>query len=127
MFGRTDHDDEHDQDKESRMLRRRGRLLGTVARTAVIAGTATATANAVNRHGQQKAADQQAAAEQEAAEQAPPPPQPVYQAPPEPPPAAAAPAEDDLVGRIQQLAELRDAGVLSEEEFAAAKGKVLGM
>jgi hemolysin activation/secretion protein len=110
------------------MLRRRGRLLGTVARTAVIAGTATATANAVSRHGQQKAEEKQAAAEQEAAEQAPPP-QPVYQAPPppEPPPAPAAPAEDDLVGRIQQLAVLRDAGVLSEDEFAAAKGKLLGM
>ena len=112
------------------MLRRRGRLLGTVARTAVVAGTATATANAVNRHAQNKAAEKEAAAEQEAAEQAPPPPpQPVYQAPPPPPPAPApaAPAEgDDLVGRIQQLAGLRDAGVLSEDEFAAAKGKLLG-
>ena len=72
------------------MLRRRGRLLGTVARTAVVAGTATATANAVNRHSQNKAAEKEAAAEQEAAEQAPPPPpQPVYQAPPPPPPAPA--------------------------------------
>jgi hemolysin activation/secretion protein len=113
------------------MLRRRGRLLGTVARTAVVAGTATATANAVNRHAQNKAAEKEAAAEQEAAEQAPPPPpQPAYQAPPPPPPAPApaAPAEgDDLVGRIQQLAGLRDAGVLSEDEFAAAKGKLLGI
>ena len=113
------------------MLRRRGRLLGTVARTAVVAGTATATANAVNRHAQNKAAGKEAAAEQEAAEQAPPPPpQPVYQAPPPPPPAPApaAPAEgDDLVGRIQQLAGLREAGVLSEDEFAAAKGKLLGI
>jgi len=113
------------------MLRRRGRLLGTVARTAVVAGTATATANAVNRHAQNKAAEKEAAAEQEAAEQAPPPPpQPVYQAPPPPPPAPApaAPAEgDDLVGRIQQLAGLREAGVLSEDEFAAAKGKLLGI
>jgi hypothetical protein len=49
----------------------------------------------------------------------------VYQAPPPP---ESAPAEgDDLVGRIQQLAGLRDSGVLSEEEFAAAKGKLLGM
>ena len=112
-------------------MRRRGRLLGTVASTAVVAGTATATANAVNRHAQNKAAEKEAAAEQEAAEQAPPPPpQPVYQAPPPPPPAPApaAPAEgDDLVGRIQQLAGLRDAGVLSEDEFAAAKGKLLGI
>jgi len=127
------------------MLRRRGRLLGTVARTAVVAGTATATAGAVSRHQQNKAAEKEAAAQQEAAEQAPPPPpayqapppqpayqapppQPAYQAPPPPePPAAPAPAEDDLVGRIQQLAGLRDAGVLSEEEFAAAKGKLLGI
>jgi|SRR6476469_1020381 hemolysin activation/secretion protein len=111
------------------MLRRRGRLLGTVARTAVVAGTATATANAVNRHSQNKAAEKEAAAEQEAAEQAPPPPpQPVYQAPPPPAPAPAAPAGggDDLVARIQQLAGMRDAGVLSEDEFAAAKGKLLG-
>ena len=111
------------------MLRRRGRLLGTVARTAVVAGTATATANAVNRHSQKKA--DAAYAEQQAAEQAPPPqqePEPVYQAPPPAAePAPAAPAQDDLVGRIQQLAGLRDAGVLSEDEFAAAKGKLLGI
>ncbi len=116
------------------MLRRRGRLLGTVARTAVVAGTATATAGAVSRHQQNKAAEKQAAADQQAAEQAPPP-QPAYQAPPPQPayqaapaPEPAAPAEgDDLVGRIQQLAGMRDAGVLSDEEFAAAKGKLLGM
>ncbi len=49
-----------------------------------------------------------------------------YQAPP--PPAPARPGRgDDLVGKIQQLAGLRDAGVLSEDEFAAAKGKLLGM
>lgn len=116
------------------MFRRRGRpgLLGTVARTAVVAGTATATANAVSRHGQKKAAEKEAYAEQQAAEQAPPPqeaaPQPVYQAPPPPAPApAAAPASDDLVGRIQQLAGMRDSGLLTEDEFAAAKSKLLGI
>lgn len=120
------------------MFRRRGRpgLLGTVARTAVVAGTATATAGAVNRHQEQKQAEKQAAADQQAAEQAPPP-EPVYQAPPQPvyqapPPAPApepaeAPTGDDLVSKIQQLAGLRDAGVLSDDEFAAAKGKLLGM
>lgn len=120
------------------MFRRRGRpgLLGTVARTAVVAGTATATANAVSRHGEKKAAEKQALADQQAAEQAPPP-QPVYQEPPQqpvyqapPPPApepAAAPEQDDVVGRIQQLAGMRDAGVLSEDEFAAAKSKLLGI
>jgi hypothetical protein len=113
------------------MLRRRGRLLGTVARTAVVAGTATATANAVNRHAQNKAAEKEAAAEQEAAEQAPPPPpQPVYQAPPPPPPAPAPPPPavgGDRVGRIQHHAGFRDAGVQCEDEFAAAKGKLLGI
>lgn len=114
------------------MFRRRGRpgLLGTVARTAVVAGTASATVNAVNRHGEQKAAEKQAYADQQAAEQAPPqpayqapPPQPVYQAPPP----AAAPAADDLVGRIQQLAGMRDSGLLTEDEFTAAKSKLLGI
>ena len=123
------------------MFRRRGRpgLLGTVARTAVVAGTATATAGAVNRHQEQKQAEKQALADQQAAEQAPPPEpvdqappqQPVYQAPPPPAyqeaPPAEAPAGDDLVGKIQQLAGLRDAGVLSDAEFAAAKGKLLGI
>ena len=111
------------------MLRRRGRpgLMGTVARTAVIAGTATATANAVSRHGQQKAAEQQAEDQQQASAQqqavaAPPP-------PPPPPPAAPTPDDtstDDLVGQLTQLGKLRDAGVLSPEEFAAAKTKLLG-
>ena len=124
------------------MFRRRGRpgLLGTVARTAVVAGTATATAGAVNRHQEQKQAEKQALADQQAAEQAPPPEpvdqappqQPVYQAPPPPayqeaPAPSEAPAGDDLVGKIQQLAGLRDAGVLSDAEFAAAKGKLLGI
>jgi len=122
------------------MFRRRGRpgLLGAVARTAVVAGTATATAGAVNRHQQKKAAEKEAYADQQAEEQAPPPqqyqqpvyqqapPQPVYQAPP-PPAAPEAPAEDDVVGQITQLAKLKDAGVLSEEESAAAKAKLLGM
>ncbi|MET0863790.1 MAG: SHOCT domain-containing protein [Nakamurella sp.] len=125
------------------MFRRRGRpgLLGTVARTAVVAGTATATAGAVNRHQQQKQAEKQAYADQQAAEQQPEQ-QPVYQAPPpqyqqpqyqqpqyqQPEPAAEpAPAGDDLVSKINQLAQLKDSGVLSEEEFSAAKGKLLGM
>jgi hypothetical protein len=118
------------------MFRRRGRpgLLGTVARTAVVAGTATATAGAVNRHQQKKVAEKEADADQQSAESAPPPqqqqqpvyqPQPVYQAPP--PPAPQAPAEEDMVGKITELAKLRDAGVLSEEEFSAAKAKLLGM
>jgi hemolysin activation/secretion protein len=103
-------------------------LVGTVARTAVVAGTATATANAVSRHQANKAAEKQAAAEQQAAEQAPPP--PAYQPPPPPPapePAADSGGENDLVAQIGQLAKLRDAGVLSDAEFSAAKSKLLGL
>jgi hemolysin activation/secretion protein len=121
------------------MFRRRGRpgLLGAVARTAVVAGTATATAGAVNRHQQQKQAEKQALSDQQAAEQQPEP-QPVYQAPPpqyqqpapqyeQQPAPAVEPAGDDLVGKINQLAQLKNSGVLSEEEFSAAKAKLLGM
>ena len=98
-------------------MRRRGRpgLLGTVGRTAVVAGTATATANAVNRHAQNKAAEKEQAA-------APPPPPP----PPAPVAPASAPAPgDDLVSKLTELANLRDSGVLSEEEFEQAKALVL--
>ncbi|MEV0856486.1 SHOCT domain-containing protein [Nocardia fluminea] len=100
---------------------RRGRvgrpgLIGTIARTAVVAGTATATSNAVNRRGAQRSAEQQAYAQQ----QAPPPPQ---QAPP-PPPAPS--AGDDTVAQLGKLAELHSAGALSDAEFAAAKAKLLG-
>lgn len=105
--------------------RRMGRpgLLGTVARTAVITGTARATSNAMNRRAASKDAEQQARideaaqqqyAEQQAAQQ---------QAPPPPPPA---PAGGDLVSRLQELAGLKEAGVLTDEEFASAKAKLLG-
>jgi hypothetical protein len=100
----------------------------------VVAGTATATAGAVNRHQQKKVAEKEVEADQQAAENAPPPQQPVYQqAPPQPvyqappPSAPEAPAEEDMVGKITQLAKLRDSGVLSDEEFSAAKAKLLGM
>lgn len=105
------------------MVFRRGRggrpgLLGTVARTAVVAGTATATSNAVNRRGQQRAAEKQAYTQQ----QAPPPPQD-YPAPaPTPPPVPS----DDLVTKLKQLGELHTTGVLSDDEFAAAKKQLLG-
>lgn len=92
-------------------MRRRGRpgLLGTVGRTAVIAGTANATANAVNRRAHERAVtEQQAAAHR--ANQA---------------PAPAAPTGDDLVAQLTDLARLRDAGVLSPAEFDAAKAKLL--
>ncbi len=102
------------------MRRRVGRpgLVGTMARTAVIAGTASATAGAVQRRGAQKAAAQQTAA-------APPPPPEPAPAPPPPAPVAAAPAEDDLIAKLQQLADLKAQGILDDAEFASAKAKLL--
>jgi hypothetical protein len=87
-------------------------LLRGVARTAVIAGTATAVSNRVsrrqaNRWSQQ---DEQQYAQQEAAAA---------------PPPAAAPAADPIA-QLKELAELKDQGVLTEEEFAAQKAKLLG-
>jgi len=81
-----------------------------MARTAVIAGTATAVSGGVRNKQQQKAAAQQ----QQAAAPAPAAPAPV-----------AASSEDDPVARIRKLGELKDQGLLSDEEFAAAKAKIL--
>jgi len=94
-------------------------LLGTVGRTAVVAGTATATANAVNRHAQNKAAEKQQAAANEAQQAAPPP------APVAPAPAPAPAGGDDLVSKLTELAKLRDSGVLSQAEFEQVKALVL--
>jgi hypothetical protein len=93
-------------------------LLRGVARTAVVAGTATAVSNRVSR----RQANRWAAQEPQYQEQ----PQyaePQYQQPPPPPPAAA--PSDDPVERLTELAQLRDRGILTDEEFAAAKAKVL--
>jgi hypothetical protein len=113
-----------------RAVRRMGRpsVVGTVARTAVVAGTATAVVGGVSRHGEQKAqqaADaqayqqqqQQAAAEQAAAQQQ----AAAAQAAP------AAPAAPDPVAELERLAQLKAQGVLSDEEFTAAKAKLLGI
>lgn len=109
-------------------LRRVGRpgLLGTMARTAVIAGTASATAGAVNRH-QQSKAEQQAEQQQYAAQQ-----QQLYaqqaaaaQAAQAAPTAPAA-GGNDLLAQIEQLGQLHASGVLSDAEFVAAKAKLLG-
>jgi Short C-terminal domain len=93
-------------------------LLRGVARTAVIAGTATAVSNRVsrrqaNRWGQQD----QSAYEQQAYAQ-----QPAYA---EPPPAPA-PAQDDTLDQLAKLGQLHQSGVLTDEEFAAQKAKILG-
>ena len=103
-------------------------LVGTMARTAVVAGTATAVVGATSAHQQgkqqqaadaaayeqqqQQAAMQQAAADAVAAQQA--------AAPP------AAPAGDARIAELQQLAQLKEQGILSDEEFAAEKARILG-
>jgi membrane protease subunit (stomatin/prohibitin family) len=84
-------------------------LLHTAARTAVISGTATAVSGRVARR-QAGQAQAQAAAAAPAA-----------------PAASAAPAADDQSAKLQELAALHQQGVLSDEEFAAAKAKVLGI
>jgi hypothetical protein len=94
------------------MMRRRP-VMRTVARTAVIAGTATAVAGGVNRHQQAK---QQAAAEQAAPPEA---------AAPQAAPVAAAPDSDDLIAKLKELANLKDQGILTEAEFNDQKAKIL--
>jgi len=96
-------------------------LLRGVARTAVVAGTATAVSNRVSR----RQAGRWAAQEQEAAPPPAdyPPEQQQYAAPP-PAPAADAGTGVDL-DALKQLGELRDAGVLTEAEFQVQKERIL--
>jgi hypothetical protein len=106
-------------------------LVGTMARTAVIAGTATAVSGGMTRRAnaraqqqaeaqayeqqQQQAQMQAEVAAQVAAQQAPP-----------AAPAAAPASGGDTVAELQKLADLKAQGLLSDEEFAAAKAKLLG-
>jgi hypothetical protein len=104
-------------------------LIGGMARTAVVAGTATAVSNRVSRRQAERwqtQADAQAYQQQyqQPAYQQPPP-QPVYAAPPPQAPAPA--AADDTAAQIERLAQLHAQGMLSDEEFAAAKAKALGI
>jgi hypothetical protein len=93
-------------------------LVRGIARTAVIAGTATATSNAVNRRQASKNVAAYDNAYQEQAQQAPAP-APVYAAP-----APAAP-EEDMYSQLERLGALKAQGILTEEEFAAEKAKIL--
>ncbi len=101
-------------------------LVRGIARTAVIAGTATATANAVNRH---QASKNVAAYEQAEAQYAPAPaPAPQYAPSPQYAPAPAAPAPvdmDDKMAQLERLAALKAQGILTEEEFAQQKAEIL--
>lgn len=101
-------------------------LIGGMARTAVVAGTATAVSNRVSRRQAgrwQAQADAQAYQQQQYQQ----PPQPQYAAPPPPAPAAApaASGSDDLIENLQKLGALRDQGVLTDAEFEAQKAKLL--
>ena len=102
---------------------RRGRpgLLGMAARTAVVAGTATAVSGNVQRRQQGRAQDAQAQAQADADAQA----QAQYDAQQQQ--AAAPPASGDsaLLDQLNQLSQLHNAGVLSDTEFTAAKAKLL--
>jgi hypothetical protein len=85
-----------------------------VARTAAIAGTASAVGGRVRHRQDQKWAQQE---QQQYAEQQPPAPAPT---------AAADGGESSMIDQLKQLGELKAQGILTEEEFAAQKAKLLG-
>ena len=89
-------------------------LLRGMARTAVVAGTATAVSNRVSRRQAERWSQQEQMQYQEQPPQA-------YAAPP---PAAA--DRDHQIAQLKELAELKAQGILTEEEFAAQKAEILG-
>ncbi|MFF3613004.1 SHOCT domain-containing protein [Streptomyces sp. NPDC002580] len=89
-------------------------LLRGVARTAVVAGTATAVSNRVSRRQQGRWAQQESQQYQE------PPPAPA------PPPAAPADDMTSKIDQLKQLGELKAQGVLTEAEFEQQKRRILG-
>ena len=115
-------------------------LIGGMARTAVVAGTATAVGNRVSRRQanrwaekDQSAYDAQYAQQQQYAQ--PQYTQPVYAQPqyappqyaqPAPAPAPASSPTDDMLNQLRQLAQLKDQGILTEAEFTAQKARILG-
>jgi hypothetical protein len=88
-------------------------LLRGVARTAVVAGTATAVSNRVSRRQANRWAQQDEVAYGSESQ--------AY----EPPPAPAAPSTEDKLEQLKQLGELKTAGVLTDAEFEAQKAKIL--
>ena len=96
-----------------------GLVRGMVA-TAAVVGTATATRNAVNRRQADKNAQAYTQAMDNAAAQQAPPPQEEYYAPPPPAP------EEDVITQLERLGALKAQGIITEEEFAAQKAKLLG-
>lgn len=88
-------------------------LLRGMARTAVVAGTATAVSNRVSRRQAQRWGYEDQAQHAE----------PAYA---EPPPAPAAAPAADPIAQLKELAALKEQGILTDEEFAAQKAKILG-
>lgn len=99
-------------------------LLRGIARTAVVAGTATAVSGRVQRRQAERFAGRDAqiyaqreqAYEQEAYEQ------PGYQ---QPAPAPSSSSTDNMIAQLEQLAKLKEQGILTEDEFAAQKARIL--
>jgi hypothetical protein len=89
-------------------------LLRGVARTAVIAGTATSVSNRVSRRQANRWSQQEYEQQQQQ--------QPAYQEPPPPP----EPAGPDPIEQLKELGALHEQGILTDEEFAAQKAKILG-
>ena len=87
-------------------------LIRGVARTAVIAGTATSVSNRVSRRQASRWSQHDAAQQQQQYAEAPPPP-------------PAAPSTDDKLEQLKDLGELKASGVLTEAEFEAQKAKIL--
>ena len=87
-------------------------LLRGIARTAVIAGTATHVSNNVSRRqaGKWAAQEEQQQQQQQQQEQM----------------AAPPPAQEDPMAKLKELAQLHESGVLTDEEFSAAKAKLFG-
>lgn len=92
-------------------------LLRGVARTAVVAGTASAVGGRVRHRQESRWAQQEEQQYQQHAQAAPP------QAAPAPAPAGG---ESSMIEQLKQLGELKEQGILTEEEFAAQKAKLLG-
>jgi len=90
-------------------------LLRGMARTAVVAGTATAVSNRVSRRQAERWSQP---------EQGYPPQEQAYAQPPPPPPATD--DRDHQIAQLKELADLKAQGILTEEEFAAQKAEILG-
>jgi hypothetical protein len=88
-------------------------LIRGVARTAVIAGTATAVSNRVSRRQVNRWSQQEEPQAQQQAEA------------PAPPPPPAAPSTDDKLAQLKELGQLKESGVLTDAEFEAQKAKIL--